>query len=218
MKKIMDELCPRKILLAPGSGSFSIPEAICIKIGGFDSVVSFSSFDVYVMPLLCRESQPYCLDYAEEDRSEFQKKLFKPNASKRACESDFDMAHLYIRMHTAKAKKHCIVAFIDCGKLQEIDALVARLCETAEWLSVSDQCPIFYVYYYGKRDRGLGRVEADALVLENIKRKMNRAIKSCVVYNEDMDVFFTNTLPAKPEKSKKFVINNKQNEFKFNPG
>jgi hypothetical protein len=221
MKKMMDELCPRKILLkgVPSeSPPFSIPEEINIKIGGFESIVSFSRFDVYVMPLLCRESRPpYCIDYEDKEKlSEFQKKLFDPGASKYACKSGFDMAHLYI--HTVKIKKHYIVAFIDCAKLQEIDALVARLCETAEWLAISDQCPVFYVCYYSKRDIVLGRQEPDKLVLENIKRKTSKAIKSCVAYNKDKDVVFTKIPPSRPGELRTVVINSKQNEIGFNPG
>jgi hypothetical protein len=213
----MDKLCPREIRLNGVplvSSPFLIPETISIKIGGVENVISFANLDVYVMPLLCKESPPpYCIDYEDkEELSEFQKTLFDPSASKYACKSGFDMAHLYI--HTVKTKKHYIVAFIECGKLQEIDALVARLCETAKWLAIFDQCPVFYAYYYGKRNRVIGKEEPDALVLENIKRRMNIAIKSCGAYNKDKDVFFTKILPQKP--ARKFVIKSEQNEIRFN--
>jgi hypothetical protein len=218
----MDKLCPREILLKGvpfKSVPFLISEKINKKIGGFESVVSFSRFDVYVMPLLCKEiCLPYCVDCEDgEEIPEFKEKLFDPKASKYACKSGFDMAYLYIRM--VRTKKHYIVAFINCGKLQEIDALVVRLCETAKWLTILDKCPVFYVYYYGKQDKELGKEKADALVLENIKRKMNREIKNCVKYeNKDKNVFFTNTLPSNPEELKKFVIMDVQNEIWFNPG
>jgi hypothetical protein len=214
----MDELCPQKILLkgVPSeSQPFLIPDTI--NIGGFESIVSFSRFDVYVMPLLCKEIRPCCTEN-KEGLSEFQKKIFDPKASKRACESGFDMAHLY--MYPAHTKKHYIVAFIDCGKIQEIDALVTRLVETADWLlEKHSECPVFYVYYYGKQDKELGKEEPDNLVLENIKRKMNKEIRNRIEYkNKDKDVFFTNTLPSKPEKLKKFVIRDNQNGIWFNPG
>jgi hypothetical protein len=215
----MDKLCPRKILFK-GVPSESLPFSIpgTINIGGFESIVSFSRFDIYVTLLMCKENRPYCIDCDDKGKiSEFQKKLFNLVALKYACESCFDMAHLY--MYTAKTKKHYIVAFIDCSRLQEIDILVARLFKTAEWLTILDKCPVFYVYYYGKQDKELGKEEPDALVLENIKRKMNNEIKKRIKYeNKDKDVFFTNTLPSNPKKSKKFVVKDNRNEIWFNPG
>jgi hypothetical protein len=198
----LSDICPKTIQLRSAhreDGTFepyNISLVKNIKTANITAIKCNSGITVPIKVLSCRYTR-------KDDKNECE--YYNHDAERRACEIEPELAHVYITTELSNPIiKHYIIIFIEGIKIGWKEELVQILVNTISLLSIENERPHFYIYYYGPPT-----INNE---LNNIRMYLNKKLKSQFNnYASSEDICTTSNIP----RNSTVITISESNPFRF---
>jgi hypothetical protein len=194
-----DNFCPFKKIIPSDTPVSLLPSN---NTANFKRIVLNIHNPVLLRLLLCKEEKINSIDCPFPEHK-------NPEAVNIACNSQDELAHIYIRHEEIDSiARSCIIFFINSIYLFTHDGLLKLFKNTVNWLNIAEEKPYFYVILRYNENKAITNTDFNRRVLNIELRKIYKNYSN----DEDICVFFpadkyTELLRIEhTDKSKKFDI------------